>query len=210
MAAPLLHSLPSTALIAIVWSCVALAVVFVAARAYFRVTSNQVLGFEDHWIHFSYFVLVVNSVLQTVQVSDLYTIEEYYARLQPPEASLTLIGNRYIIFEYCILGFFWTVLWCVKASWLAAYGRVFDGLQLYRGRWRSVVLFVIVSYVGCWVVNLSVCHPVSALFHFGKFPCFLEIKKVHVNLFDRSMRKSRQYGDINHFSHLQYDSGHPH
>lgn len=210
MAAPLLHSLLSTGLIAIVWSCVAFAGVLVAARAYFRATSTQGLGFEDHWIHLSYFMLVLNSVLQTVQVSDLYTIEKYYARLQQPGASLTLIGNRYITLEFCILGFFWTVLWCVKASWLAAYWRLFDGLKLYRGRWRGVALFVVVSYVGCWVASLLVCHPVSARFHFGKFSCFLEIKNVHVDLFDRSLRKGRQYGDINHFSHLQYDSGHPH
>ena len=210
MAAPLWHRLQPAGLVAIIWSSVVLAGIFVVARTYLRLTRTKGVGFEDYWVYLAYFMLVLNSVLQTVQVSDLYTIDKSHARLQPPGAFLTSIGNRYIKLEFCILGIFWTILWSVKASWLATYWRLFDGLQLYQGRWRGVALFVFVSYAGCWVASALVCRPVSAFFHFGDFACFLEIKNVHVDLLDRSMRKSRRHGDINHLSHLQYDSGHPH
>ena len=189
MGAPLSHRLQPAGLIAILWCSVGLAAVFVVVRTYLRVTRVIRLGYEDYCIYFAYLMLVINAVLQTVQVPNLYYIDRDHAGLQPPEALLTWNGNQYIKYEFCILGLFWTVLWSVKASWLAMYWRLFDGLQLYRGWWKGVVLFVIGTYAGCWVASALVCHPVSGLFHFGDFSCFLQIKDVIVDLLDRSMRK---------------------
>ena len=206
MAAHLSHRLQPAGFVAIVWCSIVLATGFVVARTYLRITRVKRLGYEDHWIYFAFLILVVNAVLQTLQVPNLFDIERARAGLQQPGSSLTLNGDRYIQYEFCILGLFWTVLWSVKGSWLAMYWRFFDELDLYRGRWKGVALFVFATYAGCWVASSLVCQPVSTLFHFGDFSCFLEIKSLLVNLFDRSMRENQSYGNISHLSHLQYGS----
>ena len=206
MGAPLSHRLQPAGLIAIVWCSVGLAGMFVIARTYLRIARVKGLGIEDYFIYFAYFMLIVNAILQTVQVSDLYYIDRVKAGLQPPGSLLTWYGNQYIKYEFCVLGSFWTILWSVKACWLAMYWRLFDGLHRYRGWWKAVTLFVFTTYAGCWAASSLVCHPVSAFFHFGDFPCFFEIKNVLFDLLDRSMRKSQQYGNINHLSRVHYGS----
>ena len=206
MGAPLSHRLNPADFIAIIWCSVALAGIFVIARTFLRITRIKGLGLEDFCIYFAYLMFVLNAVLQTLQVPSLYGIDRAHAGLQPAVALLTSNGDQYIKYEFCILGLFWTVLWSVKACWLAMYWRLFNGLQLYRGWWKAVALFVFATYAGCWVASALVCHPVSAFFHFGEFSCFLEIKNVFVNLLDRSMRKSQRYGNINNLSHVHYGS----
>ena len=61
------------------------------------------------------------AVLQTLQIPNLYDVERARAGQQLPGSSLTWNGDRYIQYEFCILGLFWTVLWSVKGSWLAMY-----------------------------------------------------------------------------------------
>ena len=181
MAAHLSPLLPPAGLVAIIWSSAVLAAAFVVARTYLRVTHVKRLGYEDHWIYFAFLTLVVNAVLQTLQIPNLYAVEEARAGLQPPGLSLTWNGDQYVEYEFCILGLYWTVLWSVKGSWLAMYWRFFDELDLYRGRWKIVALFVFATYAGCWVASSLVCQPVSTLFHFGDFSYFLEIKNLLVN-----------------------------
>lgn len=119
------------------------------ARTFLRIIHVKRLGFEDHCMYFAYLMLIVNAVLRTVHVSDLYYIDRVHAGLQPPGTLLTWNGDQYVKYEYCILGLFWTTLWSVKACWLAMYWRLFDGLQLYRGCRKAVALFVCATYAGC-------------------------------------------------------------
>ena len=148
MGAPLSNRLQPAGLIAIVWFSVALASIFVVARTYLRITRVRGLGYEDFCIHFAYLLLVVNVVLQILQIPGLYYIDRVHAWLQ-----LLGDGDQYIKYEYCILGLFWTILWSVKACWLALYWRLFDGLHLYRGWWKAVALFVFATYAGCWIAS---------------------------------------------------------
>ena len=110
MGTPLSNRLQPAGLIAIVWFSVGLATMFIIARTFLRVTRVKGLGYEDFCIHFAYLMLVVNAVLQTVQVPDLYYIDRAQAG-----ALLTWNGDQYVKYEYCILGLFWTTLWSVKA-----------------------------------------------------------------------------------------------
>ena len=94
-------------------------------------------------------------------------------------------GNKYVHYEFVIIGLFWTILWCVKASFLALYYRLFDGLPKYRKAWWAVVIFTVGAYIGCWVSFRSyhttraqidtsqissvwTCHPPANYFHFGQ------------------------------------------
>ena len=73
-----------------------LATIFVVARTFLRITRIKGLGYQDFCIYFAYLMLVVNAVLQTVQVPDLYYIDRVHAELQPPRALLTWNGNQYV------------------------------------------------------------------------------------------------------------------
>ena len=56
----------------------------------------------------------------------------------------------------------------VKASFLAFYWRLFDGLPRYRKWWTAVAVFAAASYVGCWIAIALTCHPASLHFNIGR------------------------------------------
>ena len=167
--------LPPGGLIAIVWCSVALAGAFVILRTLIRITRIERLGYEDHCLYFAYISLIINAILQTLQIPHLYHLTRANVGLEPDEAALLWHGNEYVKYELCIIGLFWTVLWSVKASWLALYWRLFNRLQVYQRWWKVVVVFACATYAGCWILNLITCHPASPHFNFGDFSCFLEI-----------------------------------
>ena len=72
---------------------------FVVARTYLRITRVKGLGIEDHCIYFAYLMLIVNAVLQTVQIPNLYYIDRVHAGLQPPRALLTWNGKQYVTYR---------------------------------------------------------------------------------------------------------------
>ena len=91
-------------------------------------------------------------MLQTLQAWHLYYIIKATAGLEPlSEAELLWHGNEYVKYEYCIIRLFWTILWSVKASWLALYWRLFNGLQVYQRWWKGVAVFIFATYAGCWL-----------------------------------------------------------
>ena len=167
--------LPAGVFIAIVWLSVVLAGAFVILRTLIRITRIERLGFEDHWLYFAYITLIINAVLQTLQTPHLYYSARANAGLEQPGAALLWHGDQYVKYEFCIIGLFWTVLWSVKASWLALYWRLFKRLQDYQRWWKGVTVFACATYAGCWILNLIICHPASPHFSFGDFSCFLKI-----------------------------------
>jgi hypothetical protein len=112
--------------------------------------------------------LITNAALQTHQTASLYYIDKVAAGLVPPGPELLQKGTVYVRYEFPIIGLMWTVLWCVKASFLALFWRLFDGLPRYRRIWWGVAIFAFLAYVGCWIGSAWTCHPPSIYFSFGK------------------------------------------
>ena len=169
------QQLPAGVFIAIVWLSVVLAGAFIILRTLIRIMRVERLGFEDHWLYLAYITLIVNAVLQTLQTPHLYYLTRANAGLEPDGAALLWHGNEYIKYELCIIGLFWTVLWSVKASWLALYWRLFKRLEHYQRWWKGVTAFACATYAGCWILNLITCHPTSPHFNFGDLSSFLKI-----------------------------------
>jgi len=86
----------------------------------------------------------------------------------PISAELMSIGDNYLRFEFPITGLFWTILWCVKASFLALYFKLFQDLPMYRRAWYILAVFTFCAYVGCWITLLESCHPISNFFKFAE------------------------------------------
>ncbi|MCJ1277129.1 hypothetical protein MMC21_004939 [Puttea exsequens] len=155
-------------LIALTWAATAFAAAFVAARTYIRLTRVGGLAWDDYWIYLAWTILGVNSVLQTMQAESLYYLDKYASGLVPADERLVREGGKYVRYEFVIIAFFWTVLWGVKASFLALYWKLFEKQAVYRRWWIAVTAVAFGAYVGCWVASALNCHPASAYFEFGK------------------------------------------
>ncbi|KFY34375.1 hypothetical protein V494_06825 [Pseudogymnoascus sp. VKM F-4513 (FW-928)] len=168
--------LPERGLIIIVWVATGLAGCFVVARTAIRIKKIEKLHVDDYLIYTAFLVLIANAVLQTIQAPHCYNLARLVNGLSTlTEEETVASGNTYLRYEFTIIGLFWTVLWLVKASFLAFFYMLFDGLQVYRRIWWGVVVFAFLSYVGCWIVSINVCHPARNYFVFGA--CSLDIDK---------------------------------
>lgn len=159
--------LPPGGLIAVAWFSVALAGAFVIARTWIRIAKAEGLRYDDYWIYLAYLILCINAVLQTVQTPYVYHLVRVRAGLEPASEGFLKDGNAYLRYEFTIIGLFWSILWSVKASFLAFYWKLFDGLPKYKKWWMLVAGFAFASYVGCWIASAMTCHPAPLYFKFG-------------------------------------------
>ena len=163
-------SLSRDGLRAINWAGVGVAAVFVVARTMIRYFKIERLGYDDYWIFFAFFILTANAVLQHFQTPHTYYLAYAQAGLEPPGPLLMDHGNAYVRYEFTSIGLFWTTLWAVKASFLALFWKLFEGLLIFQRWWYGVVVFTFLAYVGCWIASINNCHPASAYFRFGTAP----------------------------------------
>lgn len=168
--------LPESGLVAVAWAGVGTAFVFLSLRLFTRFREARQLFSDDLWVLFAFIVLIVNAILQTLQAPQVYYLVYLSAgRYQVGEETLVQ-GNQYVRYEFAIIALFWTVLWSVKASFLALYHRLFQAVNLPYSRWFwwFVSVFTFLAYVGCWLASAYTCHPPSNYFHFGMSVCSLK------------------------------------
>lgn len=159
--------LPSRSLLALVWTCFSVACFFVVLRTAVRLRSVDRFSFEDYWIFLALATLLTTCILQTIQLPSLYYMTASIAGVIPLTGGLVSQGDDYLRYEFAIIGLFWTVLWCVKASFLALYYRLFLELPAYRRAWYALSAFTFCAYVGCWITAVMTCHPIINFFEFG-------------------------------------------
>lgn len=177
----MLDSLSPAGFNAIIWTTVAITAIFVGGRFWVRLTRAGRLAWDDWLILAAWTFLMLNGILQTCQMPDIVNLivnsrrQAYFAKIGVEmtiagKYELFLRGNRFLKYEFTIIGFFWTVLWLVKASFLAFFYTLFEGLPKYRKAWWAVVVFSFLAYVGCWVASINNCHPPKNYFTLGKLP----------------------------------------
>ncbi|KAI7332582.1 hypothetical protein KC315_g4595 [Hortaea werneckii] len=162
------RDLPPAGLIAVAWVGLVLAASLVGLRLYVRITENRTLQSDDYCLITALVLLLVNAILQTLQTQSLYYMVKNRAGQVPGGQQLVDQGNDYVRYQFTIIGLFWTVLWSVKASFLALYSRFFRSKPRYRRAWWCSVIFTALAYVGCWFASAWTCHPPSTYFQFGK------------------------------------------
>lgn len=155
--------LPEYGLIAVAWVGTALGVIFAALRIFARLTRVKRLLADDYFVLSALAFHIVNAILHTIQVPSLYYIME-----NPRGPDIADQAVRYTRYQFGVIVIFWSVLWCVKGSFLALYYRLFDGLFLYRCVWYVIASVTVGMYIGCWMASVFACHPPSAYFKFGK------------------------------------------
>ncbi|KAL2860986.1 uncharacterized protein BJX67DRAFT_375674 [Aspergillus lucknowensis] len=150
-------------LIAVTWTGAGLGVLFTGCRLAIRITRMKRLLADDYFILLALFFLVANAILQTLQAPHLY-----YIILTPMTGDIVYHSQMYVHFMFVIIGLFWSVLWSVKAAFLALFWGMTDHLPHYRRWWWGIVVVCVGSYAGCWLTSAFTCHPPSDYFKFAK------------------------------------------
>lgn len=102
------------------------------------------------------------SILQTIQTPYLYYVTRVLAGVITDHGDLMNNAGFHADFALVLLGVFWSVLWCIKASFLALYWRLFQRTGPYKKWWKAVTVFTFLAYVGCWITSVNVCHPLDS------------------------------------------------
>jgi hypothetical protein len=152
-------------LVAIIWVGVALGVSFTAVRIAIRLKIRRRLAPDDYCVLIALAFLITNAILQTIQAPSIY-----YVVSNPTGPDIVFHVMRYTYLEFVTIGLFWTVLWSVKASFLALFWGIFRELPQphYRYAWWVVSIFAGLAYVGCWMASIFTCHPPADYFKFGE------------------------------------------
>lgn len=155
-------------LTAIVWTCFSVATCFVILRLTVRWRQNRTLLADDWWISWAWLCLLTMAVLQTEQIPSLYYVTYLLAGRIEVTADTPRLSVQLSRWQFPIIKLFWTVLWSVKASFLAIFYRLVKPFTIYRRVWYGVAVFTFLAYVGCVVSSALTCSPPSDYFVAGK------------------------------------------
>lgn len=161
-------------LLILIWISFSAAFFLVALRTVIRIRSpatRQIAPLEDCWIFLALAALLALCILETIQLPSQYYITGVLSGAIPLNSFETVIAHteRYLLFQFPITILFWTVLWSVKAAFLALYWRLFRDLTWYRRVWFVLSVFTLLAYGGCVTTLVLSCGPdVRNFFAFNK------------------------------------------
>jgi hypothetical protein len=167
-------TLPRRSLLILIWTCFSAAFALVAVRTAIRLRSPSGRRFppvDDCLIFFALASLLALCVLETIQLPSLYYITGILAGTVPISTVELIIDQteNYLLYQFPIVVLFWTVLWSVKAAFLALYWRLFRDLTWYRRAWYLLAAFTFLAYGGCLVtLTLSCGTDVRNFFRFNQ------------------------------------------
>jgi hypothetical protein len=156
-------------LIAIVWVFFATATIMATLRLAVRFRQHRSFLSDDYWVMFAWVCLLNMSILQMIQRPALWYFTYLRAgRLLPDDRSLYWQGQLKL-WQLPIIMLFYTVLWSIKASFLALFYRLVHPFSVFRGAWYCVTVFAALAYIGCILQAALACHPPSDYFTPGKY-----------------------------------------
>ncbi|KAL2018108.1 hypothetical protein VTK56DRAFT_1238 [Thermocarpiscus australiensis] len=161
-------SLRRPSLLALIWTCFSAAFLFVTLRTAIRFKVSDRLKAEDYWILLALSCLLTQCILETVQLTSLYHITGVTEGVLPISDELISQTEDYLRYEFPIIILFWTVLWSVKAGFLALYFKLCGELRVYRRIWYFLATFTFLAYGGCIVTLCVSCGPITNFFAFGR------------------------------------------
>jgi hypothetical protein len=167
-------ALPHKSLLILIWTCFGAAFLLVALRTAIRLrspTTRRTVPLEDCWIFLALAALLGLCILETIQLPSLYYITGVLSGVIPITTAEIIISHTelYLRYQFPIVILFWTVLWSVKAAFLALYWRLFRDLTWYRRAWFVLAVFTLLAYGGCVTTLALSCGPdVRKFFAFNK------------------------------------------
>ncbi|KAK4235134.1 hypothetical protein C8A03DRAFT_46662 [Achaetomium macrosporum] len=167
-------TLSHKALLILIWVCFGATFLLVALRTAIRLRSpagRRTPPLDDCFIFFALAALLALCILETIQLPSVYYVTGILSGAVPLTTAETIIWEteNYLRFQFPITVLFWTVLWSVKAAFLALYWRLFRDLKWYRRVWYVLAVFTFLVYSGCVVTLTLSCGPdVRNFFRFAQ------------------------------------------
>ncbi|KAK1971603.1 hypothetical protein LY78DRAFT_598238 [Colletotrichum sublineola] len=161
-------SVDKQTLTAIIWICFSVATLFVALRLTVRWWQNRHFLADDYWIIWAWMCLVTMASLQTRQLDSLFYITDLTAGRIVPGKETSVKMEDLMRWQFPIIKLFWSVLWSVKASFMAVFYRLVKPFPVRRILWYCVAAFALVAFIGCWVASIFTCRTPSDYFKAGK------------------------------------------
>ncbi|GKT51421.1 uncharacterized protein ColSpa_11602 [Colletotrichum spaethianum] len=106
--------------------------------------------------------------LQTRQLDALYYTTYLSAGRIPVTTETGVKTEDLTRWQFPIIKLFWTILWSVKASFMAVFYRLVKPFTVRRRLWYCVAVFAFLAYIGCWLASALTCSPPSDYFKAGK------------------------------------------
>ncbi|KAK1580570.1 uncharacterized protein LY79DRAFT_520357 [Colletotrichum navitas] len=152
----------------IIWTCFSVATLFAALRLSVRWRQNRHFLADDYCIICAWMSLVTMTSLQTRQLDALYYTTYLDAGRIPVTAETAAKTEDLARWQFPIIKLFCTVLWFVKASFMAVFYRLVKPFPVRRSLWYCVAVFTILAYIGCWVISALTCSRPFDYFKAGK------------------------------------------
>jgi glucan phosphoethanolaminetransferase (alkaline phosphatase superfamily) len=157
-------TLSHQSLLILIWVCFGAAFLLVAVRTGIRLRSpagRRAPPLDDCFIFFALAAFLALCILETIQLPSVYYVTGILTGAVPLTNAETIIAEteNYLRFQFPITILFWTVLWSVKAAFLALYWRLFRDLPWYRRAWYVLAVFTFLVYGGCVVTLALSCGP---------------------------------------------------
>ena len=127
--------------------------------------------------------LLTLCILDTIQLPSLYYITGVLAGDIPISEALISSTEEYLRFEFPIIILFWTVLWCVKAAFLALYFKLLQDLAIYRRVWYVLATFTLLGYAGCWITLSLSCGSIANFFIFDQCDTVHDVWAANVSVY---------------------------
>ncbi|OLN95492.1 hypothetical protein CCHL11_05179 [Colletotrichum chlorophyti] len=162
------RSVDQHSLTAIIWICFSVATLFVSLRLAVRWRQNRSFLADDYWIIWAWMCLLTMASIQTKQLDALFYTTYLSAGRIPVSAETVHMTEELTRWQFPIIKLFWTVLWSVKASFMAVFFRLVKPFTVRRRLWYFVAGFALVAYIGCWLASTLTCSPPSDYFKAGK------------------------------------------
>jgi hypothetical protein len=122
---------------------------------------------EDVCIYGALVSFAIMCALYLATIPTFFNITAIEAGEMAPYPSL---GGDLVVMlkEFFVVQFFyWLTLWAVKWSLLFMFKRITEGLPLYTRLWWAMLIFSILTFLGCCISNFTSCSSMHAWFTAG-------------------------------------------
>jgi hypothetical protein len=113
---------------------------------------------DDFFFLLALAILITNSILYIWLVPMMYTVVRVQLGLEKPKPTIMKTATQFLKYQMGSTILFWSLLWSVKACFLAFFYSLGNNLKTQRILWYSVAIFTGIGYI-CSVISYPLACP---------------------------------------------------
>ncbi|KAH0544804.1 hypothetical protein FGG08_001033 [Glutinoglossum americanum] len=141
----------------IIWTMIGVNIVFVVARTFARYMKLRKVQLEDIMMYLALAFFLAMAGVYLLVLPPLYRVIDVSAGRKP--LYYGFFDDGYVIIKgfFATTMLFWATLWAVKVSLLLLFRRLMVGLTNYMRLWWTLLIFTLITFVGCVVSEVLSC-----------------------------------------------------